>query len=146
MANDFIIGLNERYGMSREQIDNTIKEFNSRINEFSLLRNLGRKYHYGIDKHYPLIPYEKVEVGHRLYRYQWNSLTSADFEEVEVVHKYEGVIFYVKVESDDKEVYNISKNAPAWQMCFYPKVILKPSFIELTCSCPLTEIKNWEED
>lgn len=146
MANDFIIELNERYGMSREQINNSIKEFNSSINEFRLLRNFGRKYHYGTDKHYPLIPYEKVEVGHRLYRYPWEFITTKDFEEVEVVHKYGGVIFYVKVEGDDKEIHHVSKNAPAWEWCFYPKVILKPSFIELTCSCPLTEIKNWEED
>lgn len=144
MAKDFVIEYNDRYGISREQFNTTIKEFNSSINEFSLLRNFGRKYHYGTDKHYPPIPYEKVEVGHRLYRYPWDSMTSADYEEVEVVHKYEGVIFYIKVESDDKEVYHISKDTPAWQCCFYPKVILKPSFIELTCSCPLTEIKNWK--
>lgn len=138
MANDFIIELNERYGISREQFNNSIKEFRLLRYGFE-----GRKCHYGIDKHYPLIPYEKVEVGHRLYRKPWESKTSKDFEEVEVVHKYGGVIFYVKVEGDDKEIHHVSKNAPAWEWCFYPKVILKPSFIELTCSCPLTEIKNW---
>lgn len=138
MAKDFVIDYNDRYGISREQFNNSIKELR-------LLRDIfeSRKYHYGIEKHNPLVPYEKVEVGHRLYRYQWDSMTSADYEEVEVVHKYEGVIFYVKVEDDDKKVDFVSKDAPAWQCCFYPKVILKPSFIELTCSCPLTEIKNW---
>lgn len=134
MAKDFVIDYNDRYGISREQFNNGIKlryAFES------------HKYHYGIEKHNPLIPYEKVEVGHRLYRKPWEIKTSKDYEEVEIVHKYEGVIFYVKVGGDDKKIHHVSKNAPAWEWCFYPKVILKPSFIELTCDCPLTEIKNW---
>lgn len=137
MAKDFVIDYNDRYGISREQfINNIIKEFKRNLFE-------GNKYHYGIEKHNPLIPYEKVEVGHRLYRKPWESKTSKEYEEVEIVYKYERVIFYVKVEDDDKKVDFVSKDAPAWQYCFYPKVILKPSFIELTCTCPLTKIKNW---
>ncbi|MBO4531453.1 MAG: hypothetical protein J5767_12550 [Paludibacteraceae bacterium] len=132
---DLILSLEEKYGISKA-------DFEYRVIEQIYLRSLIIKhprFTFEDYKHSQNIPYHLLKEGHVLYLY---NTSTYDYEEIVITHIYGGVVFYKKNNCKDDTIKHFEDNSFMFNL-LYPKVILKPSIMDLQCKCKLTEIKNW---
>lgn len=132
---DLVLSLEEKYGISKDSLENTVREYIS----LRYLKNKQPIFIFEDCKHYQNIPYHLLTEGHVLYLY---NTSTYDYEEIIITHIYGGVVFYKKNNCEDDKIKHFEDNSFMFNL-LYPKVILKPSIMDLQCKCKLTEIKNW---
>lgn len=143
---DFTVWLNERYEESKKDFEkhfvltNALKELPQWLNAIKLCYE-----ERSCMSRMTNIDYNRLFVGARLYMdsTQFGTI-GCKFDEIEITHLYGGVLFYKFLEGKHKGEENyIHKQSLAMYTHIYPKIVMKPSCIEMTCDCERTQFKNW---
>lgn len=141
---DFVVWLNERYEMSREEFEQHMTWEKKYGVELPIPKQMCYEERSCMNQ-MPNIDFDKLFVGAHLYMDSTEILSLRSiWDEIEITHIYGGVVFYKFLEGKRRgEEDYMSKNALGMFTSIYPKVIMKPDCIEMECDCPRVIFKNW---
>lgn len=131
---DFTVYLHERYNMSEEQFCETMRRSAGKTLQYEETSSMLRL---------PMVDYDKLWVGARIYVDASDISSGCNFREAEVTHLYGGVLFYKFI--DDETEYHKDKNSFNFMRRVYPKVVVKPDFFEMVCDCDKTKFVNYDD-
>lgn len=131
---DFTVYLHERYNMSEEQFCETMRRSAGKTLQYEEISSMLRL---------PMVDYDKLWVGARIYVDASDISSGCNFREAEVTHLYGGVMFYKFI--DEETEYRLFKESFGFMRRIYPKVVVKPNFFEMVCDCDKTKFVNYDD-
>lgn len=141
---DFTVWLDERYNMTKEEFEQHMTWEKNYGFELPTPKQM-RYEEESCMNQMPQVDYDKLFVGARLYMGSSDSLLSTcHWDEIEITHIYGGVVFYKFLEGkrEGEEAWS-AKGSFGFNRLIYPKVVMKPTCIEMECDCPRVIFKNW---